>query len=106
MGNYTKGGRGFTLRLAFSEHRAATNEHAARGFDPEKVGDLAIVAAIVNHKVGQFAAFERADLVAAAEAARGVERSGGDGFSRESSSFACTRATGSSAWRAWARSPD
>src|SRR5436309_10230844 len=54
------------------------DRHLPRRLPPEEVGDLAIVADIVNREVGEFADLERSHLVAAPETVRRVDRRGAD----------------------------
>src|ERR1017187_10209968 len=57
---------------------AAGEVDGVGGIAAEEVGELAIVVAIVDGEIGQFAGFEGADFVAAAEAVGGVDGGGGN----------------------------
>ena len=64
------------------KHLLAANEDQVRLRNPKVVGDLAIIRAIVEREIRELARLERADLVAAIQAASGVNRRRGQAFRR------------------------
>src|SRR5258708_29074917 len=70
-----------TLRAA-RKSESPTTVNLARVFDSKKVGQLAIVVAIMDHEIGAFASLQRSNLVAASERIRGVDRRSGQRLGR------------------------
>ena len=56
------------------EYQLTGNINVPGVFDAEEVREFAIVAAIVNHEVGDLACFERAELRPAIQAVSSVDR--------------------------------